>query len=49
MLETIGYMFKAISGSIKGYIMALNVHFTPEICANYKEMAKNHAFFSLFM
>jgi len=42
-------MFKAISWSIKGYIMALNGHFTPEICANYKKRAKSHAFFGSFM
>ena len=42
-------MFKAISWSNKGYIMALNGHFTPEICANYKKRANNHAFFGSFM
>ena len=42
-------MLKTISWSNKGYMLAKNGHFTPEICANYKKMAKNHAFFSLFM
>ena len=42
-------MFKAISWSNKGYMMAKNGHFTPEICANYEKMAKTMHFLFIYL
>ena len=45
-LKSIGYKFRAISWSNKWYMLGKNGQTITKICANYKNGAINHAFFT---